>query len=48
MVDGLDLSAREMKELQDSDETLAELRRMAEKGNARFIWKNSLLYKKEG
>ena len=31
--DGLDLSAREVKELQDSDETLAELRRMAEKGD---------------
>ena len=32
VVDGLDLSAREVKELQDSDEMLVEPRRMAEKG----------------
>ena len=44
-MNGLDLSAREVKKLQDSNETLAELQRMVEKGDPRFIQKILLLYR---
>ena len=47
VTDKLEVNAREVKELQDSDETLEELRRLAENGDPRFIRKNSLLYRRE-
>ena len=46
-LEGLHLSAMELKEFQDADETLKVLRLLARKGDPRFIWKNSLLYRKE-
>ncbi|KAL5475858.1 hypothetical protein EMCRGX_G025729, partial [Ephydatia muelleri] len=35
------------KTMEDADETLKVLRLLARKGDPRFIWKNSLLYRKE-
>jgi len=46
-LEGLHLSAMELKEFQDADETLKVLRLLGRKGDPRFIWKNSLLYRKE-
>ena len=46
-LEGLHLSAMELKEFQDADETLKVLRLLARKGDPRLIWKNSLLYRKE-